>query len=492
MELLWHAYKYYPYEQDLALREARKLLTPDNLHVHSTHVEIAGDHSITAAERLVYFSGIRSGTQVTPTTQRELEASNGSGARQNTRYSAHGLHEYKGKFNPQIAKFMLNFFEVSQGDRALDPFCGSGTSLIECAHLGVEATGVDINPLAVFIANAKLLSLKLSAERILEEALSCVKRARSSRQTPKVEDERGVYLASWFDADQLVNIERLQAAILMHAEESRDVLLALASNLLRDYSLQEPQDLRIRRRKSPYPEVGFLDAFEHAARAYTGKLSHSQSVLRRDHPASRALLSDSSTPLNQLSDQVFDVALTSPPYATALPYIDTQRLSLVWLRLLEPAELLQLESELVGSREMRGKRGKIEALAGMEENRARLPGDQWEYCRALQAAIGPSDGFRRRMVPTLLYRYFSGMAQSFQSVRKVMRAGGMYGLVVGGNHTVLGGERFDIATPDHLASLAMQAGWKHCESIPLQTYQRFGLHSTNATTTETLVILQAT
>ncbi len=46
----------------------------------------------------------------------------------------------------------------------------------------------------------------------------------------------------------------------------------------------------------------------------------------------------------------FDAAITSPPYATALPYIDTQRLSLIWLGFASPKEVKVLENNLIGSR----------------------------------------------------------------------------------------------------------------------------------------------
>ena len=62
---------------------------------------------------------------------------------------------------------------------------------------------------------------------------------------------------------------------------------------------------------------------------------------------------------------------------------------------------------------------------------------------------------------------------------------------MGGNHTVLSGQRFDIDTPQHLAEIAEQCGWKHVESVPLQTYQRYGYHQNNAINTETLIILRS-
>lgn len=495
LQLNWHQYKYYPYEQNLALREANRLLAPRALQASDTGVVIEGPTEPAHASRLVYFASQApaAGAAAKPTEQALLERVNGSGPnRQSTRYSAHGLHEYKGKFNPQIAKALLNIFGVSEGEWALDPFCGSGTSLVEAGHLRVNATGTDINPMAVYLANAKLRALATPAKLLQSSALDVLNSVRKVKKHSSDSGAREEYLQNWFPEHVLSAIERLRHAISSTHEETKEILLAIASNLLRDYSLQEPSDLRIRRRISPLPEVPFLAAFEAAAASFTRKLADSQGILGLLHSEGRAHLLDCRQPLSPLTDTVpqgFDVALTSPPYATALPYIDTQRLSLVWLGLLAPADILTLESQLIGSREIRGQ-SKAELLEALLENEAKLPEPEAALCVELQMALHEGDGFRRQAVPRLLYRYFAGMADSFASIKAVMRPGAMYGLIVGGNHTVLGGKRFDIHTSSHLSSLATARGWKHVETVELQTYKRYGLHARNSSTTEALVILQ--
>ena len=127
----------------------------------------------------------------------------------------------------------------------------------------------------------------------------------------------------------------------------------------------------------------------------------------------------------------------------------------------------------------------------LAKNSENLPKKEHEFCLELHDALTNSDGFRRKAVPSLLYRYFSGMASSFRGVRKVLKKNAPYALVVGGNHTVLGGNRFDINTPVHLSSIAVKNGWKLKEIIPLQTYQRFGYHANNAVANESLIILEA-
>ncbi|HRI50642.1 MAG TPA: DNA methylase [Pseudomonadota bacterium] len=501
MDLRWHSYRYYPYEKDLALREIQALLSPRSVAAASHGVRVEGHVDPDAAERLVYFAQATEEGRAVELLQSRLERASGSGAsRQATRYSVHGLHEYKGKFNPQIARAILNIFNIfkisqaSAGARVLDPFCGSGTSLVECAHVGISAVGLDINPLAVFLANAKLQALRLPVAQLQEALTAAV--ARFNAATPSRDstaDERLLYLRDWFEPQILDGLERLRAAISRGDSRCAQVLISVASNLLREYSLQDPNDLRIRRRKTPLPETAFIAAFEQAAALFITRLAGARSVLGTEPAAGRAVLADSrdiGPGCAGLEGERFDCALTSPPYATALPYIDTQRLSLVWLGLLAPADILRMEATLVGSREVRGE-SKKNLLTDLLDNRSALPAAQADYCQRLQAALSSRDGFRRQAVPLLLYRYFAAMASAFRSVRACMKDAAPFALIVGSNHTVLSGQRFDIDTPHHLAQLAIACGWTHEETVPLQTYQRYGYHMSNAVASEGLLLLRA-
>jgi len=490
-----HTYRYFPYESSLASREARAMFRGASIRDTSDGLQVSGNLNSRNAERLVYFAEAIEGARVVHTLQARLERSSGtSPSKQATRYSVHGLHEYKGKFNPQIARAIANVLQLSKRSRVIDPFCGSGTTLVECEHAGMTATGLDINPLATFIANAKLRALSIPASS-LDQDLRRVLRALEDAQESlhPTTEERQSYLGSWFTPAVLREIEATRAAIQTAGPRSAPVLLALASNLLRDYSLQDPKDLRIRRRKSPLPARPFAEAFAESAVGFIRKLSAAQEVMGIRDATSRAVLADcrSVTGLRGAIRGKFDCAITSPPYATALPYIDTQRLSLVWLGLISPSEILPLEATLIGSREIRGGVSKRELLAQLASNGAQIPKRQADYCQQLQAAIGTSDGFRRQAVPLLLYRYFAEMAQMFRSLRPAMKARAPFALIVGGNHTVLSGVRFDIDTPAHLGEIARANGWRQEETVPLQTYQRFGYHSGNAVTSESLLIVRA-
>ena len=75
-------------------------------------------------------------------------------ARANTQDLTHGLHPYPARMIPQIAERLINRYS-SENEIVLDPFCGSGTVLVESKLLGRNAIGNDINPLGTLLAKVK-------------------------------------------------------------------------------------------------------------------------------------------------------------------------------------------------------------------------------------------------------------------------------------------------------------------------------------------------
>lgn len=490
--LRWHDYKYYPYERDLARREVLAILGLTAGEESEHGIRVTDRIDTEAAGKLTYFAQVEGEADVTRTVQARLEDAAGTGrTRQATRYSVHGLHEYKGKFNPQVAKAILNIFGIGPDSRVLDPFCGSGTTLVECAHLGAIGLGTDLNPMAVFLANAKLACLSAPAEILRKDLVRLAARLGKLRnpRLPAAVTARDHYLRSWFDPGRLAWVEAVRAAVLRTCPERSNVFLAVASNLLRDYSDQEPSDLRIRRRSSPFPTAGFREAFLLACSRFLDRVEATQLILGVHERRARAVLGDVRTFEGADLGGLFDAAITSPPYATALPYIDTQRLSLVWLGLCEPENIGPLDGLLIGSREIK-KRQQREFAYQLEGNSQNLPQPEVDFCRTLAEAVGPSDGFRRQAVPTLLYRYLADMREGFRTVARHLHPGAPYALIVGHNHTVLSGVRRNIDTPAHLTSLAVSVGWTVEEAVPLQTYRRYGLHAVNAVEEETLLVLR--
>ena len=81
----------------------------------------------------------------------------------------HRLHPYKGKFIPQLVEYFLDSHTdkfktktyFKKGDIVLDPFSGSGTTLVQASELGMHALGVDVSEFNTMIANSKVSQYNL-------------------------------------------------------------------------------------------------------------------------------------------------------------------------------------------------------------------------------------------------------------------------------------------------------------------------------------------
>ena len=515
LDLLWHDYRYFPYERALAEREAKVLFGRDlsevgeAVRLRSPSID---EHLI---GRLTYFKAAKTSQGAIVPDQAKLEASgNGNGhawdpvrqpipclRRQSTRYSAHGLHEYRGKFNPQVVRAIGNLMRLGSGAWVLDPFCGSGTTLLESAHIGWNALGLDINPLGILIANAKIDAFNISPDVLSRESESLANRLARS---PDGNDWREYltepdYLESWFPVAVLCQLRAILRAIgETQPEELQDVFRVVLSDICREVSLQDPGDLRIRRRKDPAENYPAIEMFLNSLQMKVASIVRArQHVQPKPDTVQLAVMGDTreaTTVLRPMLEargqQAFDAAITSPPYATAMPYLDTQRLSLALLGLISSRSLRRGEKELIGNREIQDKQ-RLELEALIRSNAAGLPNDVIAFChRLLKLADHSAHGFRRRNVPALVYKYLADMASMFGSVISLMEHQSQYALLVGRNSTELRGEGILIDTPQLLASVARSRGWRVEEMLPFETYHRFDVHQGNSIREEVLLILR--
>ncbi len=524
-----HNYKYFPYESTLARKEIETLFGRQSfLREEGIVIDVLGKWE-SLALRTTYFKEVSAinGKSVVP-IQALLEASSNGGLqeampgfylppnlkRQSTRYSAHGLHEYRGKFNPQLVRTIGNLLNLRANSWVLDPFCGSGTTLLESAHIGWNAVGLDINPLAVEIARAKLAAVQVKPSLLISHSDELKQRLTKSIQDlvfDKPFDNRQIrklvgsgwenqlpnidYLKVWFSESVLVQL----ALILRYIEavlnrNIRSIFQIIFSDILRDVSLQDPDDLRIRRRKNPPSNMPAIPIFLDELSVKLATIIKARCILPNLNTYNKAFLGDVRSGKEIISDRFpnlrFDAAITSPPYVTALPYIDTQRLSLVMLSLLEPSEIRTKEKTLIGNREISNSvRSELES--SIDANLDKLPSNCISLCRELKSAVAAGkDGFRRRNMPALVYQYFKDMGLMFASVHGLLKKNAPFVLVVGKNRTKLNGKDFLVDTPELLSAVARERGFTLDNKIELDTYHRYNIHRLNSINAETMLTLR--
>ena len=167
--------------------------------------------------------------------------------------------------------------------------------------------------------------------------------------------------------------------------------------------------------------------------------------------------------LKQVAGQV-DAVITSPPYATALPYIDTDRLSLIYLGLLSRTNHAMRDRLMIGNREV-STRMRNDYWETYKTRKGLLPIDTQSVIDRIHRLNSENPaGFRRKNLAALLSKYFFDMRDVLSSIRGLLRPGGDAFLVVGNNRTTAGGQLIQIRTADHLSAVAQDLGFDVVES----------------------------
>lgn len=487
-------YRLFPYERDLQLRELEALGAGPALHPDGRIVVRDAE----AALRAAFVHGVDTEDRTLPTTQFLLEEPAMGTRRKNSTYFVHGLHRYKGKFYPQLAKALLNLSKLEPGESlVVDPFGGSGTVALEAVLNGIDAVTIDCNPVGAATARAKTDAARIPAaelhdaiarmrSRLVAADVSC--EADLSEFAPSVLPE----LERWFPLPVLLKLQHLLAAARSETDlRLRRLFEVVISDLIREVSQQDPKDLRIRRRAVPIEDAPVFELF-------TQRLAWVEARIRSfDRGDSATALGTAMVVLDDsASDDAWacidgrpaNAVVSSPPYAAALPYIDTDRLSLAAVFGMSTSERRGLEQRMIGSREISGR-----AAAKFADDLAvaLLPASTTEFLRRYAAAIEecPTAGFRLRQAPAVLLRYFRAMDEVLAQVAKRLERGAPCWLVLGNSRSTVSGEQWMIPTVDEVVAIANQRGFDVAERLAITVTQEDVLHSRHAITRNEIVCL---
>lgn len=417
------------------------------------------------------------------------------------RYATHGIHEYRGKFFPQLVRSLMNSIDLPAEALIADPMCGSGTTLVEALLSGRRCFGFDRNPLSVYITEVKCETLTLMPTDLLSSFSKLQEKLRNpldlkprDRRSHQLSESDQAYLHRWFSSSVLMELDQIHHEIAsLSSRRIRNFFFVCLSNILRSVSWQKNDDLRIRR------EVGDISPGETLRRFLAEALRSTRLVsafiVERGTTTAdrwRVDLGDARLTTSLVPELVgrVDAVITSPPYATALPYIDTDRLSLVYLGLLPRKAHRPLDSHMIGNREVTPKERERLWIAYVKD-RQLLPKSTRELVEKIDRLNKCSNaGFRRRNLSALLSKYFFDMRLAIQEIQDLLRPGGTAFLVVGNNRTTAGGRNVEIRTAHHLKQIAAELGLKAVSSLSMEMLVSRDIFRRNSMSSEQILILR--
>ena len=251
----------------------------------------------------------------------------------------HRLHPYTGKFIPQIPRRLIETLS-RKGERVADPFCGSGTTLVEGLALGRHVVGVDQHPVATTISKAKTTrignedtealarhlkgctDLAASAGGKEEDLFRTHDKFKSTGWRPPQETMKG-----WIDEHVVEELAELGKRIdAIEEEAARTLAKAVWSAIVTGVSRQDGETRYVRTQRR-VPEGETLARYNRKLRE---AMSIAQKWSRETRGDEECRVIEANVRSHPDLGRVH-LVVTSPPYPNAYDYHLYHRLRILWL-----------------------------------------------------------------------------------------------------------------------------------------------------------------
>lgn len=342
----------------------------------------------------------------------------------------HLIHSYPAKLLANIPFYFLATNELCpQKGTVLDPFCGTGTVLLEANLSGRKAFGSDANPLGGLITAVK--TNHIDSELLTETLTTVLKRAKKFRRDvnyPKA-------VAVWYSKNSLKQITNLQRALAGIGDEQQKAFFELCfSSVVRKVSYADPsisvpvhwnperfsenptRKKEVQEKLEKLHSVNVYDKFEVICKQNIVRIETLKGQINKGVTA--RIVSKDARDLG-LPNNSIDLILTSPPYAGAQKYIRASWLNLYWLNRTNLDDIRELKTHNIGREDYR-EAEVTESYTGI------APADA-----VLKELY--QDGYKKRAF--IVANYLNEMKAALDESYRVLKKNG-YMIIIIGNNTV--------------------------------------------------------
>jgi len=385
---------------------------------------------------------------------------------------------------------LLTRFAVRPGQLVLDPFCGSGTTLVECMKMGIDSIGIDANPSSCFSARVKT-NWRLNPDRLLELADQVeknihryVSRKVAHKRDPTYEylDQSGMLARKWISHKPLrktIGLKNCIAGLRTTATYRNALTLALIAEVIHGASNVKfgPELYCGPVKRDAKVFAGFKSRVEAIAAdlRVVSQVEFGGATVVKGDSRKRATFSGVCK-RNSISH-----VICSPPYPTEHDYTRNSRLELAYLE-----EVLDLDSLRSIKKTMIRSHTKGIYVGDNDESFV----ENNEAIKGLVATLQPkietkSHGFAK-LYPKVVREYFGGMKRHFKSIRPFLAPDAHCAYVVGDQSSYL---QVHIPTATILSGIAEEVGY---ETVEIKHWRNRWSTTTSREVHENILILKNT
>ncbi len=420
--------------------------------------------------------------------------------------SVHDWYRFVLAFPDHLVTLLLDKFGAGPGDVVLDPFVGTGTTLVECKKRGISSIGIDANPVAAFASRVKTrwdIDLEEFDRRrwallgAVREALHAASPGRpfqlsfadlehppAVRQIREGALEGDVALESLLPKNWISPLPLRKALLIReHIERMPDdsitdiFRLALANVVVAASNLGFGPEVYVKKKRQDADVYGVFEAM-------LRRMRHDLEGVRSFAPyAPTWVYYDDARCLASFLKGPINFVITSPPYPNEKDYTRTTRLELIMLGFIKSKkELRQLKQRMLRSHTRNIYKADNDSVYVADIPEIQQVAQEIERRRVER---GATSGFER-LYHRVVTEYFGGMHRVLEQLERVMLPGGQLAFVVGDQMSYF---RVPIHTAKLLSLVARRLHYREVETILWRTRRAT---ATNIDIKEQILILERT